>query len=74
MPIRDRFFVRLSSLMQSETKKAWTLGVWDVVHATWLSSAEHRSPAACLEYITEQRVSGPHSAEVRSDFDELSAV
>ncbi len=37
-------------------------------------STQHRSPAASLKYITEQRLSGPHSAEVRGDFDELPAV
>lgn len=46
----------------------------NVIHAVWLSSAEYRRAAARLEDITEECMSGAHATEVRSDFDELSAV
>ena len=72
MPIED-FLVWLSSITQSQTKKACTVGVADVV-VNRLSSAEHRSPATRFEYIPEESVGRANPAEMRSDFDKLAAM
>lgn len=60
-------------MTESQTRKAWMLGVGLSVMG-WGGSPQHRGAAARLEYVAEQGMGGADAAEVRGNFDELAAM